>query len=200
MNSSITKEEVKDLIKDRRSIYPINFDPEKKIDNEIIKELLELAVWAPNHGHTEPWEFKVFYEKGVLTFFEKLKEIYKETTPSDKFKQTKYDKYTLKASQISHVIAVCMRRGSKENIPEIEEIEAVACVAENIYISMKPFGIAGYLSTGDVCYTKQLKDFLGLGPNDHCVGFFQLGIPRDNLSLPERKRIPASDKTTWIKD
>lgn len=198
MSMNITKEIVTQLIRERRSIYPLHFDPDKKISNETIKELLELAVWAPNHGHTEPWEFKVFHGKGVMTFFESLKEIYKETTPSEKFKQTKYDKYTRKASQVSHIIALCMRRGTRENIPEIEEIEATACVAENIYISMKPFGIAGYLSTGDICYTQQMKDFLGLGPNDHCIGFFQLGIHPEEMSLPERKRISAADKTEWI--
>ena len=195
----ITQEIISKVIKERRTIYPINFDPNKKIsDINVIKEILDNAIWAPTHKLTQPWNFKVFFGDGVGTFFKKQQEIYKEITPADKFAEKKYQKYDEKAKQVSAVIAVWMKRDGDNKIPEIEEIVATGCVIENIYLCLKPYGLAGYLSTGDICYTQQIKDFLKIGKNDKCLGFFQLGYPKEGLNLPQRKRIPAEEKTEWI--
>jgi nitroreductase len=192
------KDKVNQLIRERRSIYPINFDHSRKIDQALIVEMLETAIWAPSHGLTQPWAFKVFHGDGIKDFFLKLRDVYREITPADQVKASKLSKYEEKIGQVSHVIAVCMIRDPKRKYPEIEELVATACVIENIYLCINAYGLAGYLSTGDICYTKQVKEYLGLGSEDHCLGFFQLGYPRPGLPRPERKRIPASDKTSWI--
>ena len=192
------KEVLNQLIRERRSTYPIHFDPTSKIDNAVIAEMLETAIWAPTHGLTQPWAFRVFHGNGIRDFFYKIRDIYLEITPGDKVKAGKLDKYEEKISQVSHVIAVCMIRDPGRKYPELEEIVATACVIENIYLCIQAYGLAGYLSTGDVCYTRQIREFLGLGPEDICLGFFQLGIPKQGINRPLRKRIPASEKTIWI--
>jgi nitroreductase len=192
------KDIVNQLIHERRSTYPLNFDASNKIDDALIAEILDTAVWAPSHGLTQPWVFKVFHNEGIRDFFLRLREIYLEITPADQVKAGKLRKYEERIDQVSHVVAVCMIRDPRRKYPEIEEIVATACVIENIYLCINAYGIAGYLSTGDVCYTRQMKDYLGLGPGDHCLGYFQLGNPKPGLNRPERKRIPASEKTTWI--
>ena len=186
------------LIHERRSTWPINFDPERKIENSLITEMLETAVWAPSHGLTQPWAFKVFHHEGISEFFNKMRDIYLEITPEDEVKASKIKKYEDKIDRVSHVIAVCMIRDPKKKYPVIEEIVATACVIENIYICINAYGIAGYLSTGNLCYTQQVKDYLGLGSEDLCLGFFQLGYPNSETNRPPRKRIPAAEKTQWI--
>jgi nitroreductase len=195
----ITKELIQKAIKERRTIYPINFDPVKKIEDiNTIRNILDTAVWAPTHKLTQPWNFKVFHGDGVKTFFSKQQEIYKIITPEDAFSDKKYLKYMDKAEQVSVVIAVWMKRDPEKRVPEIEEIVATGCVIENIYLSLKPHGIVGYLSTGDICYTRQMKEFLEIGEEDKCLGFFQLGYPKESMRLVERKRVPANEKTEWI--
>jgi nitroreductase len=186
------------LIHERRSTWPMNFDPDRKIEDTIIAEMLETAIWAPSHGLTQPWVFKVFHGYGVRDFFSTLRDIYLEITPAGDVKASKIQKYEDKVKQVSHVIAVCMIRDPKKKYPEIEEIVATACVIENIYICINAYEIAGYLSTGNLCYTQQVKDYLGLGPDDLCLGFFQLGYPKPGINRPVRKRIPAAEKTQWI--
>jgi nitroreductase len=176
----------------------VNFDPGRKIENAVIREILELAVWAPTHGLTQPWTFRVFQGDGVPLFFNKMKEIYCAITPAEHIRDSKLVKFNEKAGQVSHVIAVCMIRDERKKYPVVEEIVATACVIQNIYLCLEPYGLAGYLSTGDVCYTQQVKDFLELGPEDLCLGFFQLGYPKVPINRPERKRISAADKTTWL--
>ncbi len=192
------KEVLNQLIRERRSTYPVHFDSSRKIDNALIAEMLETAIWAPSHGLTQPWAFRVFHGNGIRDFFLKLREIYLEITPAEKVKAGKSDKYEEKINQVSHVIAVCMIRDPGRKYPELEEIVATACVLENIYLCIQAYGLAGYLSTGDVCYTRQIREYLNLGPEDLCLGFFQLGFPKPDINRPVRKRIPASEKTIWI--
>jgi nitroreductase len=176
----------------------MNFDPERKIEDSLIAEMLETAVWAPSHGLTQPWTFKVFRNEGIREFFTRMRDIYLEITPTDEVKSSKIQKYEDKIGRVSHIIAVCMTRDPKKKYPVIEEIVATSCVIENIYICINAYGIAGYLSTGNICYTQQVKDYLGLGSDDLCLGFFQLGYPKPGINMPVRKRIPAAEKTKWI--
>ena len=186
------------LIRERRSTWPMNFDPERKIEDNIIAEILETAIWAPSHGLTQPWAFRVFHNDGIRDFFTRIRDIYLEITPADEVKSSKIQKYEDKIDKVSHVLAVCMIRDPRKKYPVIEEIVATACVIENIYICINAYGIAGYLSTGNICYTQQVKDFLGLGPDDLCLGFFQLGYAKAGMNRLERKRISAVDKTQWM--
>jgi nitroreductase len=184
-------------IQERISTYPRNFKPGEKIPNTTIESILENAVWAPTHKLTQPWYFIVFEGQGVQTFFEKQSEIYQEITPVEKISGQKLQKYKDKAEQVSHVIAIIAKHDVKERIPAIEEVVATSCALQNIYLSLASYGIAGYLSTGDVCYAQQMADFLELGEGDKVLGFFQLGIAKDDLPKPNRKRIPAKEKTVW---
>lgn len=193
-----SKNDINQIIRNRCSTQPFNFQVGVKIDDSVINEILETAIWAPTHGLTQPWIFKVFHQKGVALFFNTLKSIYLKTTPAEKQNASKISKFDDKAAQVSHVIAICMIRDKNHKYPEIEEIVATGCVIENIYLCLDAYSIAGYLSTGDVCYSQELKDFLGLGNEDVCLGFFQLGIPKTDMHKPNRKRIPALEKTTWI--
>ncbi|NJK86781.1 MAG: hypothetical protein HC906_13215 [Bacteroidales bacterium] len=127
-----------------------------------------------------------------------MKEIYREMSKETGINEKKLEKYDEKAKQISHIITICMRRNPESKLPEIEDIIATGCVIQNIYLMLKPLGIAGYLSTGDICYSEQTKKFLNLNENERCLGFFQLGIPLNDIKLPDKKRIPASEKTEWI--
>ena len=53
--------EINELIRSRRTIYPEQFS-DRKVHIEQIEVLLNNAQWAPTHGNTQPWRFKVFME------------------------------------------------------------------------------------------------------------------------------------------
>lgn len=189
---------INSIIRDRQSVYPRNFEPHRTIDKHIIESILENATWAPTHKLTQPWKFIVFHDKGINLFFEKQAEIYKSITSTDKIKNQKIKKYEDKIHQVSHVIAVIAQHDSENRIPEIEEIVATSCALQNIYLSLEYHNIAGYLSTGNVCYSSQMADFLQLKEKDKILGFFQLGIPIEGKNNNNRKRISALEKTNWI--
>jgi nitroreductase len=184
------------LARSRRSVFPDQLVGGKKVDDAIIKEILINATWAPNHGQTEPWQFTVFTDDGIKKLAELQSEAYKETAGAD-FKEAKYVKLQQNPLKASHIIAIGMKRTTTKNIPEIEDIEAVACAVQNIYLSVTAYGLGGYWTTGGVTYDENAKWFFGLGPQDKLLGFFYIG----HVAVPSTsaKRAPIEEKVNWVK-
>lgn len=185
------------LIKSRRSTYTSQFSGEK-IDNHLIWEMLENANWAPNHYHTEPWRFKVYTDTGLRNLLSAMAELYKNTA-GDSFSQAKYDKYALRNNQVSHAVVILVDRHEKPNLPEIEEIEAVACAVQNLWLTVasKP-DLGGYWSTGALVYLPEFAEFLELESNQKCLGIFYLGKRKPDAIQPNAQRGSIEDKVTWI--
>lgn len=185
------------LIRRRRSIKPAQMS-DRPVDPAILGNIIENANWAPTHGLTEPWRFKIFEGAGREKLAAALERIYQETTPEEKFRPEKRDGFREKVLKAPVVICVCMKRQEIEKIPEIEEIEAVACSVHNMHLSASAIGMAAYWSSPDPIYTEPMREFLKLGPRDKCLGLFYLGWPADEKSWPEGKRKPIQDKLEWI--
>jgi len=190
-------EEVNSLIRNRRSVFPDQFEAGMHIPDEIVQQILENATWAPNHGQTEPWHFMVFTADGLNTLAHFQSELYKETA-GEKFKDVTYQKLQRNPLLASHVIALCMKRDPNKKHPEVEEIAAVACAVQNMYLSVTAYGLGGYWTTGGVTYNEKAKAFFELGSEDKLLGFFYLGY----VAIPsaQGKRKPIEEKVVWIKD
>ena len=60
-------ETIQEIIANRRSVKPALMNG-TRIDDNLIRQLLRLADWAPTHAHTEPWRFVVFARDAVRSF------------------------------------------------------------------------------------------------------------------------------------
>ena len=69
--------EITEIIKNRRTIYP-KFFTSRKVHKEIVEHLLNNATWAPTHGNTQPWRFKVFMGESRSKLSNKLGDLYKK--------------------------------------------------------------------------------------------------------------------------
>jgi nitroreductase len=188
-------EEINRLIHHRRSILP-NFYTGEKVNDQIIQQMLENANMAPTHKLTEPWRFVIFKGDGLKKLGEFQAELYKKNSMEQgNFQEVKYQDLMNKPTMASHVIAICMKRDPKERLPEIEEIESVACAVQNMYLTAAAYGVGCYWGSGGITYLDEAKNFFGLGGNDRLLGFFYVGIPR---KWPKGKRSPIRDKVTWI--
>lgn len=188
-------EEINHLIRHRRSVFPRQFVPGRKVDDAIIREILTNALWAPNHGHTEPWHFVVFTGEGLQQLADMQSALYKEGA-GEKFKQDKYEKLKATPLLASHVIALCMKRDPRHKHPEVEEIAAVACAVQNIYLSVTAYGLGGYWTTGGITYQENARPFLGLGAEDKLLGFFYIGHVA--VPSPAGQRRPLEEKVRWV--
>ena len=192
-------ENIESWIRNRKSTFVNGLKEGSKIDDAVIEKLLENASWAPSHGLVQAWHFKVFAEEAVERFFSVQQKIYKEITPAEKYMDFKYDAYAEKHKRVSHIVAVIAQRDPYKRFPKQEDMASVACAVENMYLSLEAYDVAGYLSTGEICYSQQMRDFLELGADDEPIGFFILGEADESFQRPPRMRIPAAQKTEWFR-
>ncbi len=195
MNFSVT--DLSALIRQRRNIPPEQFEPGRKVDDNIVRKMLENANWAPTHGLTEPWRFSVFSGNGLKRLAEFQSELYRQITPPEEFKQPKYDKLLQRPLLSSHVISIGMKRQKSGKIPEVEEIQAVACAVQNMFLTATAFGIAAYWTSGGITYEEKAKGFFGLEENGKLLGFLFIGHAEEKLL--QGKRGDIIEKVRWEK-
>jgi nitroreductase len=186
------------LVRERRSVFPAHYTGES-IDEAIVRDILTHATWAPTHKRTEPWRFTVFMKEGLARLAEMQAECYRKVTEADgSFREERYKGLQTKPFQSACIIAVGMKRDEKKSVSEVEEIGAVFCALQNMYLSATAHGLGCYLSTGGITYFEEAKPLFGLGPEDRLIGFFHLGVPKEWPSPKERK--PLEEVTRWVSE
>ncbi|HLU87351.1 MAG TPA: nitroreductase [Taishania sp.] len=187
--------EVTDLIRNRRTIYPEQFSS-RKVHKEQIELIINNALWAPTHGNTQPWRFSVFTDGGLTKLSDFLGKTYLEVTPKELQNDMKLAKLVSRPMKSSVVIAVSMVKQPESKIQEIEEIEAVACAIQNMYLTCTAYGLGGFWATPKVIYSEKMNEFLGLNTADKCLGLFYIGYPE--IEWPKAHRKPLEYVTKWI--
>jgi nitroreductase len=187
------------LIRDRRSIFPKDYTGEK-VEDAIVRQMLENANWAPTHKLTEPWRFVVFTGEGLKRLGEFQGACYKKVTEANgTFKEDRYQNLISKPLEASHIIAIGMKRDEKKGVPEWEELAAVFCAVENMYLTATAYGVGCYLSTGGITNFEEAKEFFGLGAEDKLCGFLNVGVLKPGLTFG-MKRKPIQEKVKWINE
>lgn len=193
---SFNAELVNRLIAERRSIFQAQYSGEK-VDDKIVTQMLENANWAPTHKLTEPWRFVVYTGKGIQKLAEFQSSLYQQVTSAKgTYNEDRFQNLLTKPQLSSHIISVGMVRDPKKSLPEIEEVGAVYCAVQNMYLTACAYGVGCYLSTGGITFFKEAKPFFNLGPDDKLLGFMHVGMPKG--PVPPGKRKPIADKVKWI--
>ena len=186
-----------DIILSRRSSKPATFNG-NKIEDAQIEALLSLAHWAPTHGRTEPWRFKVYAGEGVTKFCEAHAALYKTNTDPELFTTAKFENLQQLGSQTSHIIGVYMQRQVPAKIAVVEEIAATAAAMQNILLGAEALGINALWSTGGMTHHPALKSFWALAEEDVVMGLLYLGYS-DAPKAEGKRNGTAAEKTSWIR-
>lgn len=187
---------IDEIIRNRRSVFPQDYTGEK-VSDDVVRQIIDNARWAPTHKLTEPWRFLVFTGDGIKALAKFQSDLYKKVTEADgSFKEPNYQKLLTKPLLSSHIIAVLMQRDEKRSVPEVEETGAVFCAIQNMYLTASAYGVGAYLSTGGITYFEEAKEFFGLEKEDRLIGFFHLGMPKRNYQPGKRR--PAGDVSHWV--
>lgn len=189
--------EVTEIIRNRRSIAPEHYT-DRAVHPEIIKHILTNGTWAPTHGMNQPWFFHVFREDGLKRLSRDLPEMYADWVPGDKFSQAKKDKLQRRFETISAAVFICMKRDMSSRIPEIEDVEAVACAVQNMSLTATAYGLGCFWSSPGFVYTPEMNAYLGLEDSDKCLGIFYMGYP--GIEWPQSHRRPLEYHTAWIEE
>ena len=196
------------LIRRRRTIKPDHMS-NHSVDKRYIATILENANWAPTHGQTEPWRFTVFTGEAREDLAAFLRRLYVSKTTEENFREDKLEKLGRNPILADAAIIIGMKRQESEKIPELEEIEAVACAVQNMHLTASAIGLGGFWSTPPIVYTTEMTKFIELDPDrDQCLGIFYLGWPEgggpdeqsradEEDKWPKSQRKPVEEKITW---
>ncbi len=188
--------ELNEAIRTRRSIGKVKPD---KPDRELIEQIIEAGVWAPNHHLTEPWRFIVMTGEGRKRLGEAYANIATETVDtsiSNEERAQHYDKQTAKAFRAPVIIAVIVSPSDDPKIPLIEEMAAVHSAIQNMLLTAHSFGLGAIWRTGAPTYHTTMKAAFELRTDEQLAGFIYIGYP--NMVSPKVKRRDFREKTIWL--
>ncbi|MFY0608438.1 MAG: nitroreductase [Cyclobacteriaceae bacterium] len=186
-------EEVHELIRSRRSVFPAQYK-QKVIPDQLIKNILENANHAPTLKLTQPWRFKVLKGKSQKDFGVFMAEKYRALNTGQMFSVAKYEKLKMNPQKAGAIIAICMQRDLKSRVPEWEEIASVAMSVQNMWLTASAYGIGSYWSSPSLL--EHFGEFEKLAPGERCIGLFYLGYA--DPSKIKSPRTPIEDKVKWL--
>ena len=155
--------DVRKAIRERRSIGQFSDRP---VPREQIERLLEAAVWAPNHRHTEPWRFHVV----AGTAREEMAEAVAASLDEGPARAARS-----KLTRAPAFIVVSQVRQEEDPILDLEDYAACACATQNLLLTAHAEGLAAKWSTGMLAQYPAAKEYLGLAPIDRIVAYIYLG-------------------------
>ena len=150
-----------------------------------IQHILRAAMSAPDHGSVRPWRFVIVEgdDRAVLgrVFADALKT--RDPGASEEAIAKEMNR-PLRAPVVIAILARVVH--DRPNVPEIEQIIATACAAQNMLLAANAKGFGGILLTGKNAQDKNVRAFFGLNPGDEIVSFLYLGKSKSDQPTKPR--------------
>jgi len=170
--------DVVDAIRTRRTHKAFGAEP---VPAEVLRELFELARWAPNHHLTDPWRFRVLGPAAR----ERLKAAADQAKPGSGGKLDRAP--TL-------IVATAQQTGDAAQ--DREDVLATGVAAYIVLLAAHARGLAGYWRTLGILDERGGRAAVGLEPDEVAVGLIHLGYP---LHPPqESERAPLAEVATRL--
>ena len=167
--------DVETAIRTRRTHKSYDSEP---VPREVVRELLELARWAPNHHLTEPWRFRVLGPES----FERL---VAAGGPNEREKLRR-----------APTLVVACARQTGEAHQDHEDVLATACAVYIVLLAAHSRGLASYWRTPKLLQSPGGRAAVGLRDDEEFVALIHLGSPVASRAAKERK--PASEYVEFL--
>ncbi|HLT56401.1 MAG TPA: nitroreductase [Bacillota bacterium] len=169
-----------EIIRNRRAVKKGYID--KEVSEKLVRELLDTAIWAPNHGMRQPWQFIFISKKALPDFAKKVAAAYPEEMQANR------EAYLNEPQAILVVIMENSDMPKKQD----ENFGATAAMIQNFWLLAWERNLGVVWKTNPHIYFPKVKELLGVQENEKIVGFLHLGYFEEQ---PVRKeRIPVSKK------
>ncbi len=189
--------EITEVIRNRRTIFPEQFT-ERVVQKEMIQHILTNGTWAPTHGKTQPWKFTVYTGSGREKLKAITEQLFLAANGAEAINDSKLTRLKSRIERTTALISLAMVRTEELPIPEIEEVEAVACAAQNILLTATAYGLGAFWSSPKFLYLPESATAFGYGENDKMLGLIYLGYPTGEW--PKAHRKPLEYVTTWVEE
>lgn len=162
--------DVGDAIKARRTHKQYGSEP---VDDATLRELVDLARYAPNHHLTQPWRFRVL---GPET--------------RSRISQLAGEKEAMKLRRApTLVLATAALTGDART--DEEDLHATASAVYAVLLGATGRGLASYWRTPACFEEPAVRAAVGLEANERVVGLIHLGPVASDP--PAKERLPLAD-------
>jgi nitroreductase len=161
--------DVETAIRTRRTHKRYGSEP---LDDTALRELLELARFAPNHHLTQPWRFRVL---GPET--------------RSRIEDLAGEKEAMKLRRAPTLVLATAALSGDPHTDE-EDLHAVACAVYAVLLGATARGLASYWRTPRVLEDAAIRELLGLPGDEQVVALIHLGPPAS--VPPAKERLPLA--------
>jgi nitroreductase len=144
-----------------------------EVSRETIVELIDAAVWAPNHKMTQPWRYTVVTGHARAELGRVWAESAAAGVPADQ--RDAFVAGEAKKPLRAPVLIIASLRTDADPIVADEDFAATAAGVQNLLLAAHAKGLAAGWKSGKICYNADVKRFLGLDETDRIIAIVYLG-------------------------
>jgi nitroreductase len=168
--ATVRRVNVDDAIRARRTHKQYGSEP---VSEAVVRELVELARWAPNHKLTNPWRFRLLGPETRARIDELVPEA-----------------EVIKLRRAPTLVLVTAVRSEDPVLAE-EDVLAAAAATYALLLAATERGLASYWRTPSCFRETPVRSLLGLGDDEVVVALVHLGSPVTDP--PPKERAPVED-------
>ncbi len=158
-------------------------------DDSQLRQILEVALRAPDHGRLRPYRFIAIRGSARYRLSDLFGRAIQQREPDVEPAYLQKQKHKPLRSPL--IVVVVASLIESEKIPEIEQMLSAGAAAHNILLASNALGFGSIWLTGANAYDPFVRTELGLAQNERIIGFIYLGTPE--LRIPSRELPPLDD-------
>jgi len=162
-------------IRSRRTHKQYGAEP---LDDATLRDLLDLARFAPNHHLTQPWRFRVLGP---------------ETRAG--IEAVAGEKEAMKLRRAPTLVLASATLSGDSHTDE-EDLHATSAAVYAVLLGATERGLASYWRTPACFAEPAVREVVGLEPNERMVALIHLGPPASDP--PAKERLPLADVLTFL--
>jgi nitroreductase len=171
------------LVRRRRTSMLV--DKQRPVPHDVLRDLCELAQWAPNHKRTWPWRFAIADGDARA----RLGEVIADAMQSRGDPPEKVEKARTKYMRTPVTLVVGSAPGDSP-LRTSENRDAVAAAIQILLLAATEQGLGSYWSTCPKGANDVVAELCGFEPGTHISGLIYLGWATTTVESPGR---PAPD-------
>lgn len=161
-------------------------------EGEVLENIMQAALRAPDHRCLTPWRFIVCTGKGL----NRLGEIFQQAaimSDADEAVVTRAAQLPLRAPMV--IVAIADYK-EDDKVPRVEQIASTACAVNAMQMAAVAQGLQGVWRTGSYAKDENVKEALNCKKEDEILGFLYVGSSSVK-PLPKPTRDSTQFFTHW---
>lgn len=165
--------QLRDLVEVIRGRRTINLFLQTPVPPKLLRDAIEVAIWAPNHHVTEPWKFYLLGAETIGRCVDLVRDIVtrKKDAKVAEFKAKSW------SEKPGWLVVTCRR--SDDEVRQREDFAACCAAIQNLLLYLWKAGIGSKWTTGDITHDSRFFDIVGFDASQEMVvGLFWYGYPK----------------------